>query len=381
MLRAVKIRLYPNKQQATQINKLLGCCRFVYNQTLARKINQYKEHNISENRTTLSYWLFHELLKDDNFLWLREQNTNVLQQVIMDMLDAYKRFFKQHTGYPKFKTKHDNKQSCGFVRYTISKRNDYTTYQLSLANIKNIKFRCNKKYAQYLQNHHDNIRQATLMKLPCDEYYLSILVDGDLTRKVKETNEVVGIDLGIKDFVITSEGEVFNNLHFKKNETNKITKLQHQLSRKEKGSNNRNKARIKLAKTYKKISDRKQYYLHKVSNSLINENQVICMENLNVKGMIKNHKIAESILEMNFGEFRRILEYKAKWYNRKIVFVDRFYPSSKICSCCGYKYKDLTLDIREWSCPNCGNHHDRDINAATNILNEGIRLIGNIIPN
>ena len=381
MLRAVKIRLYPNKQQATQINKLLGCCRFVYNQTLARKINQYKEHNISENRTTLSYWLFHELLKDDNFLWLREQNTNVLQQVIMDMLDAYKRFFKQHTGYPKFKTKHDNKQSCRFVRYTISKRNDYTTYQLSLANIKNIKFRCNKKYAQYLQNHHDNIRQATLMKLPCDEYYLSILVDGDLTRKVKETNEVVGIDLGINDFVITSEGEVFNNLHFKKNETNKITKLQHQLSRKEKGSNNRNKARIKLAKTYKKISDRKQYYLHKVSNSLINENQVICMENLNVKGMIKNHKIAESILEMNFGEFRRILEYKAKWYNRKIVFVDRFYPSSKICSCCGYKYKDLTLDIREWSCPNCGNHHDRDINAATNILNEGIRLIGNIIPN
>ena len=381
MLRAVKIRLYPNKQQATQINKLLGCCRFVYNQTLARKINQYKEHNISENRTTLSYWLFHELLKDDNFLWLREQNTNVLQQVIMDMLDAYKRFFKQHTGYPKFKTKHDNKQSCRFVRYTISKRNDYTTYQLSLANIKNIKFRCNKKYAQYLQNHHDNIRQATLMKLPCDEYYLSILVDGDLTRKVKETNEVVGIDLGIKDFVITSEGEVFNNLHFKKNETNKITKLQHQLSRKEKGSNNRNKARIKLAKTYKKISDRKQYYLHKVSNSLINENQVICMENLNVKGMIKNHKIAESILEMNFGEFRRILEYKAKWYNRKIVFVDRFYPSSKICSCCGYKYKDLTLDIREWSCPNCGNHHDRDINAATNILNEGIRLIGDDIPN
>ena len=381
MLRAVKIRLYPNKQQATQINKLLGCCRFVYNQTLARKINQYKEHNISENRTTLSYWLFHELLKDDNFLWLREQNTNVLQQVIMDILDAYKRFFKQHTGYPKFKTKHDNKQSCRFVRYTISKRNDYTTYQLSLANIKNIKFRCNKKYAQYLQNHHDNIRQATLMKLPCDEYYLSILVDGDLTRKVKETNEVVGIDLGINDFVITSEGEVFNNLHFKKNETNKITKLQHQLSRKEKGSNNRNKARIKLAKTYKKISDRKQYYLHKVSNSLINENQVICMENLNVKGMIKNHKIAESILEMNFGEFRRILEYKAKWYNRKIVFVDRFYPSSKICSCCGYKYKDLTLDIREWSCPNCGNHHDRDINAATNILNEGIRLIGNIIPN
>ena len=375
MLRAVKIRLYPNKEQATQINKLLGCCRFVYNQTLARKINQYKEHNISENRTTLSYWLFHELLKDDNFLWLREQNTNVLQQVIMDMLDAYKRFFKQHTGYPKFKTKHDNKQSCRFVRYTISKRNDYTTYQLSLANIKNIKFRCNKKYAQYLQNHHDNIRQATLMKLPCDEYYLSILVDGDLTRKVKETNEVVGIDLGVKDFVITSEGEVFDNLHFKKNETNKIKKLQKQLSKKQKGSNNRNKVRIRLAKVYKKINDKKQYYLHQVSNSLINENQIICMENLNVKGMMKNHKLAESILEMNFGEFRRILEYKARWYNRKIVFVDRFYPSSKKCHNCGYINKILTLNGRQWICPNCGKLINRDYNAALNILDECLRII------
>ena len=381
MLKSIKIRLYPNNTQEVQINKLLGCYRVVYNQCLSRKINSYKENKISETRTSLSKFYHHELIIDPNFIWLKEQNSKILKCAIVDMLSAYNMFFKCHSGFPKFKSKHDNKQSCRIEIGAISKRNVYTDYKLSLGNIKNIKFRCNKKYAQYLQNHHDNIRQATLMKLPCDEYYLSILVDGDLTRKVKETNEVVGIDLGIKDFVITSEGEVFNNLHFKKNETNKITKLQHQLSRKEKGSNNRNKARIKLAKTYKKISDRKQYYLHKVSNSLINENQVIWMENLNVKGMIKNHKIAESILEMNFGEFRRILEYKAKWYNRKIVFVDRFYPSSKICSCCGYKYKDLTLDIREWSCPNCGNHHDRDINAATNILNEGIRLIGNIIPN
>ena len=375
MLRAVKIRLYPNKEQATQINKLLGCCRFVYNQCLARKINQYKEHNISENRSTLSYWLHHELLND--FEWLKEQNTRILNQSINDMLDAYKRFFKQQTCYPKFKSKHNNKQNCRFEIGAISRRNDYTTYHLSLANIKNIKFRCNKKYAEYLQKHHDDIRNATLSKLPCGEYYLSILVDGSLTHKVKETNEVVGIDLGVKDFVITSEGEVFDNLHFKKNETDKIKRLQHQLSRKQKGSNNRNKARIKLAKVYKTINDRKQYYLHYVSNSLIDENQVICMEDLNVKGMIKNHKLAESILEMNFGEFRRILEYKARWYNRKIVFVDRYYPSSKTCSCCGYKYKDLTLDIREWSCPNCGNHHDRDINAATNILNEGMRIIGN----
>ena len=380
MLRAVKIRLYPNMEQVTQINKLLGCYRFVYNQTLARKINQYKEHNISENRSTLSYWFHHELLKDDNFIWLREQNTKILKQSIMDMLDAYKRFFKQHTGYPKFKSKHDNKQSCRFEIGTISRKNDYTTYQLSLANIKNIKFRCNKKYVQYLQKHHDNIRQATLSKLLCDEYYLSILVDGDLTRKVKETNEVVGIDLGVKDFIITSEGEVFNNLHFKKNEIIKLNKLQKQLSRKQKGSNNRNKARIKLAKVYKTINDRKQYYLHYVSNSLIDENQVICMEDLNVKGMVKNHKLAESILEMNFGEFRRILEYKARWYNRKIVFVDRFYPSSKTCNCCGYIFKKLKLSDREWICPNCGKLINRDYNAALNILDEGLRIIGCSTP-
>ena len=293
------------------------------------------------------------------------------------MITAYDRFFKLHTGYPKFKSKHNNKQSCRFIRGAISKMNVYTTYKLSLANIKNIKFRCNKKYAEYLQKNKANIRHATLSKLPCGEYYLSILVDGDLTHKgVQDTNNCIGIDLGVKDFVITSEGEVFNNLHFKKNETEKLKRLQKQLSRKQKGSNNWNKVRIKLAKVYKKINDKKQYYLHEVSNTLINENQVICMENLNVKGMLKNHKLAESISEMNFGEFKQMLEYKARWYNRKLVFVDRFYPSSKTCSCCSYKFKDLKLSDRFWTCPECNTYHDRDVNAAVNILNEGMRLVG-----
>ena len=376
MLRAIKIRLYPNKEQATMINKLLGCYRVVYNQCLNRKIESYKNDGKSENLSTLGQFVHHELLKDDNFIWLREQNTKVLKQAVKDMLSAYKHFFEQHTGYPKFKSKHDNKQSCRFELGAISKRNVYTTYHLSLANIKNVKFRCNEKYAQSLQKHHNNIRQATLTKLPCGEYYLSILVDGDLTHTVKETNDAVGIDLGIKDFVITSDGEVFNNLHFKKSETTKIKKLQRQLSKKQKGSNNRNKARIKLAKLYKKINDKKQYYLHAVSNSLINENQVICMEDLNVKGMVKNHNLAESICEMNFGEFRRMLEYKANWYNRQMVFVDRFYPSSKTCHNCGYINKNLTLKDRQWICPKCGEVIERDYNAALNILDEGLRIIG-----
>ena len=375
MLRAVKIRLYPNKIQTEQFNKLLGCYRVVYNQCLARKIKSYKENKVSENLSTLGQFVHHELLKDDNFIWLREQNTKVLKQAVKDMLTAYKNFFEQHTGYPKFKSKHDNKQSCRFELGAISKRNDYTTYYLSLANIKNVKFRCNEKYARYLQKHHDNIRQATLTRLPCGEYYLSILVDGGLTHNIKETDAVVGIDLGIKDFVITSDGDVFDNLHFKKTETKKIKKLQRQLSKKQKGSNNRNKARIKLAKVYKKINDKKQYYLHAVSNSLIDENQVICMEDLNVKGMTKNHNLAESILEMNFGEFRRMLEYKALWYNRRIVFVDRFYPSSKTCHNCGYINKELTLNGREWICPHCGEVIERDYNAALNILDEGVRIM------
>jgi putative transposase len=192
---------------------------------------------------------------------------------------------------------------------------------------------------------------------------------------------MVGIDLGIKNFIITSNGNVFENQHFKKSEYKKIKKLQRQLSKKVKGSNNRNKARIKLAKVYKTITDCKSNYLHKISNILIDENQVICMEDLNVKGMLKNHKLADSISEMNFREFRRILQYKSLWYNRRLVFIDRYYPSSKRCNHCGYINKSLKLSDRQWTCPDCGSIIDRDYNAALNILEEGQRIIScNVNP-
>lgn len=250
-----------------------------------------------------------------------------------------------------------------------------------MANIKNIKFKCSKKYAEYLDKHKKCIKSATLKRLPCGEYYLSIVVDGDLMHKsIKNTNNCIGIDLGVKDFVVTSEGEVFNNMHFKKSEAKKLKRLDKQLSKKQKGSSNYNKLKKKRAKLYKKITDRKTYYLHSVSNSLIDENQVICMEDLNVAGMVKNHKLAESISEMNFGEFRQILEYKASWYNRKLVFVNRFYPSSKTCNHCGYINRNLTLKDRQWICPHCGAVMERDYNAALNILSEGLRIIGSSTP-
>ncbi len=379
MLKAIKIRLYPNNTQAEQFDRLLGCCRFVYNKCLNKKITSYKENKISETRSSLGKYIHHDLLRDDNFAWLREQNTKVLKQALVDMLSAYNNFYKRGGGYPKFKHKHDNKQSCRFEIGAISKRNIYSSYKLSLANIKNIKFKCSKKYAEYLEKNKQKIKSATLTKLPCNQYYLSILIDGDLfeNKSAPINGTVIGIDLGIKDFVNTSNGDIINNPHFKKSETHKLKRLQRQLSRKEKGSRNRDKARVKLAKVYKKISDKKTNYLHVVSNILINENQIICIEDLNVKGMVKNHNLAEAICEINFGEFRRIMKYKCNWYGRELVFVDRFYPSSKTCNNCGYINKKLKLSDREWVCQVCGKNLHRDYNAAMNIRDEGIsKLVG-----
>lgn len=381
MLKALKIRLYPNKTQEAQINKLLGCYRFVYNQCLDRKINNYKQSGVTDNLTTLGHYFHNTLTKQPEYVWLNEQNTKVLKQSIIDMLDAYKCFFEQRNGYPKYKSKHDNKQSCRFPLEAISKRNNYEDKKLSLANIRGIKFRCSDKYIKYLTKNKEGIKSATLSKLPCGQYYLSILIDGDLFKQVSQSKNTVGIDLGIKDFITTSEGETFENKHFKKSVSDRLKKLQRRLSRKQKGSNNRSKARLRLAKLNKKINDSKLNYLHEVTNTLIDENQVICIEDLNVKGMVKNHRLAESISEMNFSEFTRMLEYKAGWYGRVVVKVDRFYPSSKTCNHCGYIKKDLKLSDRRWICPICGKIIDRDYNAACNIRDKGIEiLVGSRTP-
>ena len=374
MLKAIKIRIYPSQEEIGYINRQLGCCRFVYNNCLAYKKDNYEKEkeSISSSET-----IKHIVTLKNDYVFLKDVHSKVLQQSVRDLNQAYDSFFKLHKGYPKFKSKHNNKQSCRFPKDAIIGINGN---RISLIKtLKDILFKCSRKDEKYLNKNQDKISSITLTKLPSNQFYLSVLIDKPNEIR-PANNNAVGIDLGIKDFVITSDGEVFNNLNFKKSKSDKIKRLQRQLSRKQKGSNNRNKARIRLAKAYKKINDKKQHYLHQVSNTLINENQVICMEDLNVKGMLRNHKLAESIQEMNFGEFKRILEYKANWYNRKIVYVDRFYPSSKTCHNCGYINKQLKLSDRQWICPNCGEIIERDYNAALNILDEGLRIIGSSSP-
>lgn len=377
MFRAIKIKLYPNKQQEQGINKLLGCYRFVYNQMLAIKQREYNNNKIDLSLKDLSKYFHGTLRKDEKYSWLKEQNTHVMKQSIRQMLTAYDRFFKLHTGFPKFKSKKD-KQSALFPLNAISKRNTFEQRKITLIqSFKGIKFRCSDLYFKRLQTYKNNIRSATMSKTKSGNYFLSILIDIPQSEiiKFKQTGESVGIDLGVKDFVITSDGEVFENKHFFKKQENKIKKLQKQLIRKVKGSNNRDKARIKLAKAFEHLTNQKENYIHSVVNELLGYYDTICMEDLNVSGMLKNHNLAKAIQEVGFYRFKSVLLDKSFNNGKRVVFVNRFYPSSKTCSCCGSIYKGLTLNDREWRCPSCGKIHDRDLNAAMNILTEGEKIL------
>src|SRR5574344_1227319 len=377
MYRAIKIRLYPNKIQEQTLNKVLGCYRVVYNNMLDLKKNAYDKDKTNLSLKDLSKYFHHNLLNDSNFFYLKEQNTKVMKQAIIQMMSAYDNFFRLHRGFPKFKSKKD-KNTALFPSDAISKRNNFDERKISLTTpLKDIKFRCSDLYFRRLKQYKNNIRRATLSKTKSGNFFLSILIDFPQEEfiKFKHTKSEVGIDLGIKDFVITSDGELFKNKHFIKNQEKLIKKLQKQLSHKAKGSNNREKARIKLAKAYEKLTNQRENYIHYVVNELLTYYDVIYMEDLNGSGMLKNHKLARAISEVGFYRFRQILEDKANINYKKVVFVGRFYPSSKTCSCCGYKYKNLTLSEREWTCPECGTLHDRDVNAAVNILAEGKRLL------
>lgn len=377
MLKAVKIKLYPNKTQQVYISKLLGCYRFVYNKCLNKKKTAYVNNKENIGLNELGNYFHQNLTKNNEYSFLTEHNTKVLKQSILNMLDSYKRFFINGNGFPKFKNKHDNKQSCRFPLEAISRKNDYQLNKLTLTSeLKNLKFRCSDKNKNYLTKYKDKIKSATLIKTKSGNYFLSILVEGQIEKQLpKAQNDIVGIDLGIKNFIICSNGKTYDNIKIKKNNEKKLIKLNRQLSKKINGSKNKNKCRIKLAKFHEKLNNIKENYLHQVTNQLLNENQVIAMENLNVNGILKNHHLARSIQELSLNHFKSMLIYKADWYGRHVIEVDGWFPSSKLCNVCGQKNNDLTLSDREWTCPVCHTIHDRDYNAAKNIEKEGLRLL------
>jgi putative transposase len=368
MLKAIKIRLYPNQDQITYINKLLGCSRFVYNQCLTYKSVEY---GLWSNPTGLSDTNKFVTELKGTYEWLKESHSKVIQQSLINLETAYKNFFKKKSDYPTYKKK-SSQQSCRFPTDAIM---GVKGNRISIIRpLKDIHYKCSNKDTSYLNQYKKKFNSGTLTKTKSGDYYFSVLLDRPNKELKKIGDLLIGIDLGIKDFIVTSEGQRYENLKSKRNNHNKLARVHRELSRKKKGSKNRIESRIKLAKTYEKLNNVKEYYLHSVTNQLLSENQTIVMENLNVKGMLKNHHLARSIQEVSWSRFKDILKYKAEWYGREVIEVSRWFPSSKLCGECGYINSGLTLKERFWVCPKCNTLHDRDLNASNTIKKEGIKI-------
>lgn len=373
MIKGFKYRIYPTKEQEVLISKTFGCCRFVYNQLLAKKIESYKTENKSLSKIDCVNYCNRELKKE--YKWLKDVDSTSLTNSIFSLDNAYKNFFrrlKQGTeklGFPKFKSKKSNKFSYKTSFNNNNIKADFESNKIQLPKLKWIKCKLHRKFE-------GKIIFATVSKNPSGKYFVSFNVEVSNHIPLEPNNNKIGIDLGIKDIVITSNGEIFNNNKIIFKYENKLSKLQRRMDRKQNGSKNRDKQRIKIARLYEKITNIRKHNLHLISSKLIKENQFIFSEDLNVKGMLKNHNLAKSISDVSWHELISQLEYKSQWYGRIYMKIDRFSPTSQTCSVCGYKNSDVkNLNIRSWDCPICNAHHDRDINASINILNEGIKLI------
>ncbi len=362
--KAYKYRIYPTKEQTVLINKHIGSCRWLYNYALEKKTKAYKKDKTRLSRFQLQADL-PRLKEQKDTEWLKEVNSQSLQVSLEHMDNAFVRFFREKKGFPKFKSKHGSRQSFSVPQ---SVKVDWENKRVSIPKLKNIRFALDRKPE-------GTIKSATVSRTPTDKYFISILIDTGIKPpkkyKIKEQTSI-GIDLGIKDFLITSNGEKVENPKHLKEHLFSLKKLQRRASKKKKGSSNRRRANLRVAKVYERIHNLRTDFLHKLSSKLISENQTICLENLDVAGMLKNHKLAQSIQDCSWSKFSQFLEYKADWNGVNIIRIGRFEPSSKMCSKCGWIKKDLILKDREWRCEECNVIHDRDINAAKNILDFGL---------
>ncbi len=358
--KAYKFRLLPTEEQSVLLSKHFGCARFIYNHFLKEKQDHYLL-----NKKTLNYnnccSSLTKLKKQNDYIWLNEVNAQTLQYSLKNLENAYQAFFSKKSKFPKFKNKKNNHEFFHISQGIKFLKNNKIIIPKFKKGIRFIKHRELK----------GKICSATVSRTPTGKYYISILTEQEPTKHLEKTGKNIGIDLGIKDFAITSEGRRYTNPKFLYKFQKKLKTAQQHLSRKEKGSKSRDRARIKVARIHEKITNSRNDMQHKVSSSLIKKYDMIALEDLNVKGMVKNHNLAKAISDSSWSSFVTKLEYKAQWYGKEVIKIDRFFPSSKTCSDCGHVKESLSLDERVWTCI-CGSKHDRDVNASKNILKRGL---------
>ena len=374
MLTAYKFRLYPNKDQKEMFSKYFGCNRLVWNKALELRERYYKEHKNDKQKKGLNYYdtarFLRELKQKEEYKWLKEANSQSLQQALMDLDKAFKAFFKGISKYPNYKKK-TNRQS-----FRVPQFFNFTDNLLYLPKMgKGIKMEIHREFPR------DKVKQLTVTKTPTGKYFVSITVDDrkEAPSKLMITNDPdksIGIDMGLKDFAVLSNGIKISNAKYLQRQEKLLKRRQKQLSRKKKGSNNRDKARLMVAKTHEKVASQRNDFIHKVSTAITKQFDTIAVETLNIKGMKKNHSLAKSISNVSWSRFFQFLKYKAEKSGKNVIEIGMFEKSPKTCSVCGHVNNDLTLKEREWTCKNCKTKLDRDVNAARNIRNFGLNQIG-----